>query len=104
MAVLGKRKAPESTISDIDANELLRRHFEARFQPLEANPSNAKPEVEADDSEDSEWGGLSSDDEVENDEEDDNLDDVSEDESDDDGTHSSPRLPSTCLLVQIPQQ
>ncbi|KOS17918.1 hypothetical protein ESCO_003097 [Escovopsis weberi] len=39
MAVLGKRKAPEPTISDEDAQEIFRRHFEARFNPLAAEQS-----------------------------------------------------------------
>ncbi|EFY93359.1 hypothetical protein MAC_00597 [Metarhizium acridum CQMa 102] len=89
MAVLGKRKAPASSISEPDANELLRRHFEARFQPLEERPSSTKAEqqaAEGDSNEDSEWGGLSNDDAADsNDEEEfDDAEDVSEHESGDD--------------------
>ncbi|KAK8933028.1 Protein FAF1 [Metarhizium anisopliae] len=94
MAVLGKRKAPASSISEPDANELLRRHFEARFQPLEERPSNTKSEEQADEGdsdEDSEWGGLSNDDAAGSDEEeDDDAEDLLEDESSDDDQSATP--------------
>ncbi|KAG8416619.1 pre-rRNA processing and 40S ribosomal subunit assembly [Metarhizium acridum] len=109
MAVLGKRKAPASSISEPDANELLRRHFEARFQPLEERPSSTKAEqqaAEGDSNEDSEWGGLSNDDAADsNDEEEfDDAEDVSEHESGDDDAptieiidHSTPQLPKESM-------
>lgn len=95
MAVLGKRKAPASSISEPDANELLRRHFEARFQPLEERLSNTKSEEQADEGdsdEDSEWGGLSNDDAAGSDEEEgDDAEDLLEGESGDDGRLFPPR-------------
>ncbi|KND94924.1 hypothetical protein TOPH_00599 [Tolypocladium ophioglossoides CBS 100239] len=77
MAVLGKRKAPEPAVSQEDANEIFRRHFESRFEPLEASKKNKKEEEshEVDDEEsgsereEEEWGGLS-DDEISDDDED----------------------------------
>jgi hypothetical protein len=63
MAVLGKRKASEQSPSTEDAEEIFRRHFEARFKPLPAEEtakSGATPDAhDEDDEEDSEWGGLS---------------------------------------------
>lgn len=102
MAVLGKRKAPESSASEVDANELLRRHFEARFQPLEekASDETQNDEVEEDSEEDEEWGGLS------NDDEDEDVD-VSEDESsDEDGMvyHLCSAEYLVLTAVKIPQQ
>ncbi|KID79923.1 uncharacterized protein G6M90_00g014600 [Metarhizium brunneum] len=108
MAVLGKRKAPASSISEPDANELLRRHFEARFQPLEERLSNTKSEEQADEGdsdEDSEWGGLSNDDAAGSDEEEgDDAEDLLEGESGDDDTpaieiidHSTPQLPKESM-------
>ncbi|KAG5942636.1 hypothetical protein E4U53_007207 [Claviceps sorghi] len=67
MTVPRKRKA---TPDAVDANELLRRHFEARFQPLacQAKPttSDAEPAQDGPHEEEqrSEWDGLSSQDEV----------------------------------------
>lgn len=85
MAVLGKRKAPEPAVSQEDANEIFRRHFESRFEPLEASKIKKDEEEEegeeADDGDDGneesgsedeedeeEWGGLS-DDEISDDNE-----------------------------------
>lgn len=75
MAVLGKRKAPQPSISEEDANEIFRRHFEAQFRPVaEAAPTGAATAgsddedlndsdgQDEDSEEDSEWGGLSDDD------------------------------------------
>lgn len=108
MAVLGKRKAPESSASEVDANELLRRHFEARFQPLEekASPQTQNDEVGEDSEEDEEWGGLSNDDEDEENEDDEDVD-VSEDESsDEDGMvyHLCSAEYLVLTAVKIPQQ
>lgn len=75
MAVLGKRKAREPKVSEEEANEIFRRHFEARFKPIEeptpersAAPAQAASEDEDDDdsagdedSDESEWGGFSDD-------------------------------------------
>ncbi|KAI9166779.1 Protein FAF1 [Paramyrothecium foliicola] len=63
MAVLGKRKASEQTTSAEEAEEIFRRHFEARFKPLDDEPKAASTRDDQDapdsDEEDSEWGGLS---------------------------------------------
>jgi len=73
--VLGKRKARsaeerENPPVDLeDAQEIFRRHFEAQFKPLAVAPiRRPPPTVEAEDDEDpgseaeeSEWGGLSED-------------------------------------------
>lgn len=82
MAILGKRKAPESSVSELDANEIFRRHFEAQFAPLAPHTKNGTSQAQDDDNEDvehedadededekggqddqhsdnSEWGGLS---------------------------------------------
>ncbi|KFA68846.1 hypothetical protein S40285_01145 [Stachybotrys chlorohalonatus IBT 40285] len=67
MAVLGKRKASEQAISDEEAQEIFRRHFEAQFQPLPdvepeaVPPSTAHADDTEDEEEESEWGGLSDD-------------------------------------------
>ncbi|EON98144.1 hypothetical protein UCRPA7_6455 [Phaeoacremonium minimum UCRPA7] len=80
--LLGKRKTrvPEKTSeAEIqDAEAIFRRHFEAQFKPLQvaesrkpARKSAREPEVEVDEddsdseSADSEWGGISEDDEAE---------------------------------------
>ena len=79
--LLGKRKTriPEKTSeAEIqDAEAIFRRHFEAQFKPLQvaesrkpARKSAREPEVEVDEddsdseSADSEWGGISEDDEA----------------------------------------
>lgn len=75
MTVLGKRKASKPSISEEEANEIFRRHFEAQFLPLEesatkppAAPASRSEDEEGsadedeDESEESEWGGLSDDD------------------------------------------
>jgi hypothetical protein len=72
MAVLGKRKAPSPSKEETtDAEEILRRHFEARFAPLETSTApaiaadgDAHSEVDDSDDDDAdqdedEWGGLS---------------------------------------------
>ncbi|KAG5973961.1 hypothetical protein E4U55_000171 [Claviceps digitariae] len=72
MAVPRKRKAsPESSPPDhLDAHDLLRRHFEARFQPLDQQASSKsttplqhqhQPE-QSDEDQHSEWAGLSDED------------------------------------------
>ena len=88
MAVLGKRKASESSAPEVDANELLRRHFEARFQPLEEKASSTRPEEAdlEDDDRNSEWDGLSNDDDGEEHDNDDEDINGSEEDSDSDGT------------------
>ncbi|KHN99499.1 uncharacterized protein MAM_02352 [Metarhizium album ARSEF 1941] len=94
MAVLGKRKAPDSSTRETDAHELLRRHFEATFQPLAGSASTPSPPGggqadEANSEGDSEWGGLS--------------DDSGDDSHSDDGHHAR-RAPSgdgrPCSSVQ----
>jgi hypothetical protein len=83
----------EQTEAVVDAQELLRRHFEARFKPLAADAARAAPKKRAnngandsdsddsensqddDDSEedagqsDAEWGGVSDDHDMDGDEE-----------------------------------
>ncbi|UKZ77727.1 hypothetical protein TrVFT333_005451 [Trichoderma virens FT-333] len=85
MAVLGKRKAPEPTVSTEDAQEIFRRHFEAQFLPLPEAKRKAQAVEEDDGSEDDsdgsgseggEWDGLSN-------EDDDEEDDIEEDDDDD---------------------
>ncbi|KAG5999980.1 hypothetical protein E4U21_006052 [Claviceps maximensis] len=89
MAVPRKRKAnPVSSVPDeeeIDANELLRRHFEARFQPL-GEQSSSKPSTghaesrePSEEELDSEWDGLS-DEDIEDDDEGCDEDEMSDDE------------------------
>ncbi|KAI6782162.1 uncharacterized protein J7T54_002399 [Emericellopsis cladophorae] len=111
MAVLGKRKAlAPSKEEEIDAEEILRRHFEARFAPLETptapavadtderttnevDESDDDAEQDEDDNAEDEWGGLS----------DDAIGDSDEDEEDDfeeavevvDHSTSQPSKPQT---------
>jgi hypothetical protein len=70
--VLGKRKAraaeEKSQVDLEDAQEIFRRHFEAQFKPLAVAPIRPPPTVEAEDdedpgseAEDSEWEGISED-------------------------------------------
>lgn len=73
--VLGKRKARDAdakpALDPEDAQEIFRRHFEAQFKPLAVEPIRPLPQtVEAEDdedsgseAEDSEWGGISEDEE-----------------------------------------
>ena len=92
-STLGKRKSravEEQPEAIVDAQELLRRHFEARFKPLAADAARAAPKKTAnngsdsndsdtdqdgDDSEDdagqsdAEWGGVSDDEDMDGDEE-----------------------------------
>jgi hypothetical protein len=62
---IGKRKraeSEESESSEIDAEEIFRRHFEKRFKPLPGVQKAAMPmEAVSEDepSEESEWGGIS---------------------------------------------
>ncbi|KAF5717782.1 swr1-complex 5 [Fusarium mundagurra] len=84
MAILGKRKAePEPLVSQEDAAAIFRRHFEAEFAPLPAaetarsdfkktkherssNDIESKEEEDnnSSDGDDGEWGGLSDEDSV----------------------------------------
>ncbi|KAL7950517.1 hypothetical protein V8C42DRAFT_306754 [Trichoderma barbatum] len=91
MGVLGKRKAPEPTVSTEDAQEIFRRHFEAQFLPLPEAKRKATAVDEEDESEDEsngsgseegDWDGLSNEDEEEEDD-DDEVDEDEEDEEDD---------------------
>lgn len=70
--VLGKRKArateEKSSVDLEDAQEIFRRHFEAQFKPLAIAPIRPPPTAEAEDdedpgseAEDSEWEGISED-------------------------------------------
>ncbi|KAB5570449.1 hypothetical protein GE09DRAFT_1283559 [Coniochaeta sp. 2T2.1] len=71
--ILGKRKAREENYEAdlLDAQEIFRRHFEAQFKPLAVAPlRRPPPTVEAEDdedpgseAEDSEWEGISGDEE-----------------------------------------
>ncbi|RFU80024.1 hypothetical protein TARUN_2246, partial [Trichoderma arundinaceum] len=92
MAVLGKRKAPEPTVSTEDAQEIFRRHFEAQFLPLPEAERKAQKGQESDEDEDGsdgsvnegdEWGGLSEDDISD---EDDDGDEIEEEEEEGDDT------------------
>ncbi|OPB39319.1 hypothetical protein A0O28_0050250 [Trichoderma guizhouense] len=116
MAVLGKRKAPEPTVSTEDAQEIFRRHFEAQFLPLPEAKRKAKAVEEEDGSEDDsdsgseggEWDGLSNEDDDDNEDEDgseDDDDDDEEEEEDDDDTpvievvdHSVSQAPTTSTM------
>lgn len=111
MAVLGKRKAPEPSISRDDADDIFRRHFEAQFAPIDASASKRRAgsgdssaddtddsteentarrrrraegngEDDGDDDDDSEWGGLSGDDGEQLEDELDDSDDEAEDGQD----------------------
>ncbi len=58
-----RENSEESVSSELDAQEIFRRHFEARFKPLPA-VKKAKPVVqlpEDDSEEDSVWDGISED-------------------------------------------
>lgn len=103
MAVLGKRKAPEPTISSEDAQEIFRRHFEAQFLPLEEQEKSKAQKVRRNEDEDEEededdsdgsgedeWDGVSGD-EI-SDEDDDELDDDDEEEEDEDGRSWNDRI------------
>ncbi|KAL5092590.1 hypothetical protein Trisim1_001142 [Trichoderma cf. simile WF8] len=117
MAVLGKRKAPEPTVSTEDAQEIFRRHFEAQFLPLPEAKRKAKAVEEEDGSEDDsdsgseggEWDGLSNEDDDDDDEDDeddeDEDDDDEEEEEDEDDTpiievvdHSASQAPTTSTM------
>ncbi|KAL7935973.1 hypothetical protein V8C35DRAFT_296510 [Trichoderma chlorosporum] len=113
MGVLGKRKAPEPTVSTEDAQEIFRRHFEAQFLPLPEAKRKAKEAQDEDESEDDsdgsgsegdEWDGVSNedDDDEEDESEGDEDDDDEEEEDDEDDTpaievvdHSVSQAPKT---------
>ncbi|KAJ4860451.1 hypothetical protein T069G_05439 [Trichoderma breve] len=96
MAVLGKRKAPEPTVSTEDAQEIFRRHFEAQFLPLPEAKRKAKAVEEEDGNEDE--------DEDEDGSEDDDDDDEEEEEDEDDNPvievvdHSVSQAPTTSTM------
>ncbi|KAG6172406.1 hypothetical protein E4U27_006989 [Claviceps purpurea] len=88
MALPRKRKAPSE---DIDAHELLRRHFEARFEPLAGTASQHTDQDEPQTGEDdSEWGGLSEGEA--NDQGEDNEEGSSEDDSQDEDDLESSKV------------
>ena len=61
-----REESEESDASELDAQEIFRRHFEAQFKPLPAaqEPSKAAAEEPAEDSEEaSDWDGISDDEE-----------------------------------------
>ncbi|KAG5959255.1 hypothetical protein E4U57_000817 [Claviceps arundinis] len=88
MALPRKRKAPSE---EIDANELLRRHFEARFEPLAGAASQPTDQDEPQTGEDdSEWDGLSE--EGANDRERENEEGFSEDDSQDEDDWESSKV------------
>ncbi|CAH0026920.1 unnamed protein product [Clonostachys rhizophaga] len=113
MTVLGKRKKPESAISQEEAEAIFRRHFEAQFQPIDEGESKKKStksqdtdgsddqsadsgsdedgeSQEEEDVEGDEWGGLSGDSE-----DDDEIDDEDDDEPAIEVIdHSQPRVPN----------
>ncbi|KAK3996073.1 hypothetical protein QBC44DRAFT_6479 [Cladorrhinum sp. PSN332] len=75
MTALGKRKSRASDDDVVDAQEALRRHFEARFKPIAIAPavasraaqageedSNSDKEEEEDDDDDGDYSGPDSDD------------------------------------------
>lgn len=102
MAVLGKRKATEPSISEEEANEIFRRHFESRFAPLpETTPSKTTVESDHDDDEpsDSEWGGISSDEDSasETSEVEDDASEAPEEPSIQVIDHSIPQIPKPTL-------
>lgn len=103
MAVLGKRKAPEPTVSSEDAQEIFRRHFEAQFLPLEEQEKREAQKVRRNDDEDEEededdsdgsgedeWDGVSGD-EV-SDEDDDEVDSDEEEDDEEDGRSWNERI------------
>ncbi|CCE27966.1 uncharacterized protein CPUR_01440 [Claviceps purpurea 20.1] len=88
MALSRKRKAPSE---DIDAHELLRRHFEARFEPLAGTASQHTDRDEPQTGEDdSEWDGLSEGEA--NDQGGDNEEGSSEDDSQDEDDWESSKV------------
>lgn len=63
---------------ELDAAEIFRRHFEARFKPLpdvKEKKAGKKGDAMEDEDEDEEWGGLSEEDSEDDDEEEDSDDD-----------------------------
>lgn len=101
MAILGKRKsrdgeAPPSggSVSELDAEAIFRRHFEAQFEPLDEDEDedeaaraqreqddddavdsdlNGDGEEDEDGSDEDEWGGFSGEDDEEDDDDEDDL-------------------------------
>ena len=71
----------EDSEEELDAAEIFRRHFEARFKPLpdveekKGRKKGAVVEEEDDEDEDEEWGGLSGESEDDDEEEDSDGDD-----------------------------
>lgn len=105
MAVLGKRKAPEPTVSTEDAQEIFRRHFEAQFLPLPEAERKAQEEDEDEDDSDGsggeadEWGGLSNDEGSS--EDDDDESGVDEEEEEEDGRTSNASAANASLLANV---
>lgn len=66
----GRQDDEDATLLELKAQEIFRRHFEARFKPLpqvetKALETKAATEkLEVDSEEDSEWGGISDGDEA----------------------------------------
>lgn len=109
MAVLGKRKAPEPTVSSEDAQEIFRRHFEAQFLPIEEqekrkaqkvrrNEDEDEDEDDSDGSEDDEWDGVSGDEVSDEDDDDDDDDELDDDEEEEEGRSWNNRIR---LLYQL---
>lgn len=59
-----QKQDEEEVTFDQDAEEIFRRHFEAQFRPLPEVKNPVKPveKVEEDPEEESEWGGISDED------------------------------------------
>ncbi|KAF1731515.1 Protein FAF1 [Beauveria bassiana] len=119
MAVLGKRKsrneAPSDGVSELDAEAIFRRHFEAQFEPLGDGDEAARAQREQDDDDavdsdlnggsdeeeeeedgdSGEWGGFSSDEEERGDDAEDDDEDDDEDEAPTVQVidHSKPQVP-----------
>jgi hypothetical protein len=61
-----RRGSEESDSSELDAQEIFRRHFEAQFKPLPVTQPPTKPtdeELEAESETSSNWDGISDDEE-----------------------------------------
>lgn len=103
MVSLGKRKVESSSVSESDANDIFRRYFESRFEPLADTDKNVTPSDESEDDEaqdgehsddsnelededESDWGGFS-----ENDGEDDEAEDS---DAEEEGTSNPLNAPS----------
>jgi hypothetical protein len=56
------RNSEDSSSSELDAQEIFRRHFEAQFKPLPVVPKKTvevEPQEDDDSGPDSEWSGIS---------------------------------------------